>query len=700
MSRTPPLPPPHEPGTPPSPRSPTPKSPIASDRQTASARRLSATPPIGHAAVLSPAHPTTLKERTPSLSPAQSPAPEGHSTTTETGQSLPAVKQEVEAPPLDLALTMEERARRMGLLPPSPVRHADKEADSTPGDLSGPPDDAMVTEQEGDENAAPPTKPISAAASDHSEGPDRSPSPTTATPAPALDFDGCLGQIFGSYCEDFETDVVRLSSARTRPLRSRTLRPRAPLPSIKPELDNFELLGPFICDLFKRYDDLIAETSADLKDLYREHQTDWQEHCDALDGLRSRLKRKPAATPITPSIDPLSGLPFSDMAATPGPSSGRSTRRTAMNTFGLGDAVRSEAEFQEILASLENADLRDPNMRAMRTTAVVPDMALTAEEQRLLVFDDDNSRIVDPFRFFELDDAGPIWTEDEEETFRRRYSQYPKQFGKIASKLPEKTRADCVTYYYRTKHMFDYRGLLDRRGREGRRKKGRRFAGRDAKATGKSLLANIKPALDDEDDGDEDEEEDSLAGSPATTTMGLPRDPTTPGTLSRPKSSEALSRTGPRNGIAGVPVPPKSDLTVNGDFPSVLRTPSTSGDAQAFLTAMSSLNAPQRSVPAAGDLRLQTMTTNLAMSDVSDKTKVRRKPKSGTPTESAGDKAGGDGAPKRRLATSSYWTKDEKAQFMHALRTYGKDWKAIAAVIANKTATQVRIIPWPPECYC
>lgn len=666
MSRTPPLPPPEEDGvrTPAPARSPTPRSSLPP------ATQISRTPPLpDEAASLTAAEePTT-----------PSPPPKPIAPTPAAEPPLSPVKQEADVVPSD-PLSMEERARRMGLLPPSPVRPAAESA-AAAVDAAAAPTSEDVTEagpagEEKDSVLRKPTPPRT----EDSDMRSRSPSPTIATPAPALDFDGCLGEVLNSYREDYQEDVVRLASTRARPSKGRVLRPRAPMPSIEPEVDSFELLGPFICDLFKRYDDLIADASRDLKAVYRDHQTDWQEHCDALDHLRSRLKRKPAATPITPSIDPYSGLPVSEPAATPGPSSGRSTRRTAMNTFGLGDAVRSEAEFQEILASLENADLRDPNMRAMRTTAVVPDMALTAEEQSLLLFDDDNNRVADPYQHFGLDDPGPLWTDEEEETFRRRYAQYPKQFGKIAAKLPEKTRADCVTYYYRTKHSFDYRALLDRRGLQGRKKKGRRFVGRDSKSTGKSLLANIKPAIEDEDDADEEEEDESMVDSPATGTVPLPRDPYTPSGLPRARSIESLAGSASRNGGLAPSAQIRTDVTVNGKFPSVLRPPNASGDAQAFLSAMSTLRGERPGDGAA-------MTSTFAFADGDDKAKARRKPKALTPTGTAGGEAG----PKRRLGTSSYWTKDEKAQFTDALKTYGKDWKSIAGVISNKTATQVRL---------
>ncbi|PWN37731.1 uncharacterized protein FA14DRAFT_117644, partial [Meira miltonrushii] len=67
------------------------------------------------------------------------------------------------------------------------------------------------------------------------------------------------------------------------------------------------------------------------------------------------------------------------------------------------------------------------------------------------VYDDDNGFVADPKAFYESDFDPDFWSEEEMTIFARRYSLFPKQFGKIAASLPQKTTAQCVAYYYLTK---------------------------------------------------------------------------------------------------------------------------------------------------------------------------------------------------------------------------------------------------------
>ncbi|KAH9825356.1 hypothetical protein DFH28DRAFT_878675, partial [Melampsora americana] len=124
-----------------------------------------------------------------------------------------------------------------------------------------------------------------------------------------------------------------------------------------------------------------------LRDLYRSHNLEWIEHCEAIDRLRSRLnqkKRPPLTTPLTASVEgpnsntilavpatsitvpasitsgsnniegyfnnPTGSNAIGSSASLTAPS--RTTRRTAnFTTFGVGDAV-TDAQFDIVLAHL------------------------------------------------------------------------------------------------------------------------------------------------------------------------------------------------------------------------------------------------------------------------------------------------------------------------------------------------------------
>ncbi|KAI9608552.1 hypothetical protein H4Q26_004735 [Puccinia striiformis f. sp. tritici PST-130] len=236
----------------------------------------------------------------------------------------------------------------------------------------------------------------------------------------------------------------------------------------------------------------IEELVKNLRRTYRTYHLEWIEHCEAIDRLRVRLSRKkrPALTPVTTTVDISAGIPLSEAAgAIIGPgalssssagittsltASGRTTRRTAnFSTFGIGDAV-TDAQFDLVLAQLGTADQKDPNIRAMKTTATVPDMALLPKDRLVSISDDENDTLVtDPISFYELSSPQtepisststsgqehPPWTAQEQEAFEKSYATQPKQFGWIASQVKTKNRAECVIHYYRTKRENKYRNL-------------------------------------------------------------------------------------------------------------------------------------------------------------------------------------------------------------------------------------------------
>ncbi|GAC72796.1 hypothetical protein PANT_7d00280 [Moesziomyces antarcticus T-34] len=296
----------------------------------------------------------------------------------------------------------------------------------------------------------------------------------------------------------------------------------------------------------------LNEKTESLKKRYRSINEEWKQHCSRLDRIAERreiARRPPATTPAgTPGAfggveDP---SPGSAGASLLGASfaTGRANRRSAQAGFaGFGDAVRSEAEFLEILASLENADMQDPNMRAARTTATAPDMYINPDSDQPLKlrYDDVNGSVADPLAFY-LDEFDPdFWSEEEKAIFARRYALWPKQFGKIAQALPHKTPAQCVRYYYLNKKLpgNDFKALAAARNRERKRK----ARVKPKKVKGSALMADLKSAKGEE----VDEVEDSSG-------MRSPMDATDPSGVSADLPASANSRRGGRSrlGLAAV----------------------------------------------------------------------------------------------------------------------------------------------------
>ena len=176
-------------------------------------------------------------------------------------------------------------------------------------------------------------------------------------------------------------------------------------------------------------------------------------------------------------VDPAAG----EVAAVPA----RTTRRSAAV---LGDAVRSDLEMEQIIASLGNDELYDPAHLALRNLAVIPDMISVTRGKVDAVFDDTNNAVNDPQSFFDPSPGLAEWTDDEVEIYKQRFAKYPKQFGHIAVGLAHKTQAQCVQFYYlHKKALIDFREAVTTYGQSKRRRGGRKT---DKKKGG--LLADIR----------------------------------------------------------------------------------------------------------------------------------------------------------------------------------------------------------------
>jgi hypothetical protein len=176
-------------------------------------------------------------------------------------------------------------------------------------------------------------------------------------------------------------------------------------------------------------------------------------------------------------VDPAGG----DVSAVP-------TRTTRRSAAVLGDAVRSDLEMEQIIASLGNDELYDPAHLALRNLAVIPDMISVSRGKVDAIFDDTNNAVDDPQSFFDPSPGLAEWTDDEVEIYKQRFAKWPKQFGHIAAGLRHKTQAQCVQFYYlHKKALIDFREAITTYGQSKRRRGGRRT---DKKKGG--LLADIR----------------------------------------------------------------------------------------------------------------------------------------------------------------------------------------------------------------
>ncbi|KAI8806273.1 hypothetical protein BJ742DRAFT_817209 [Cladochytrium replicatum] len=205
---------------------------------------------------------------------------------------------------------------------------------------------------------------------------------------------------------------------------------------------------PYIVNAVRRHHFLLAQKKVALRAAYKEHNDAYVNSLASATSKRGSDRSSVKRARINSGMD---GNEEEEVSV-------RGTRRT--NPLTRGDAVRSEAEFQELLLMFGQES--DPPLSRY---AVDPPMEIDPEELgRFRHFVDTNNLVENPVAELEAYNARvPMsWSDDEREIFRQKLAQFGKQFGKIASYIPGKTTAECVQYYYLEKVNLDFKQLLKR----------------------------------------------------------------------------------------------------------------------------------------------------------------------------------------------------------------------------------------------
>ncbi|KAI9023478.1 hypothetical protein CLU79DRAFT_748640, partial [Phycomyces nitens] len=238
----------------------------------------------------------------------------------------------------------------------------------------------------------------------------------------------------------------------------------------------------------------------EFKDLYEQ----WTEKNIALDRVRDHERRasekyscRPSSSRKRVEEEPEE---YTDGVIFTGDHDALRFRQDGMATYhGPGtvpwtsDAARSEAELLEIIQSLESAEMRNPELRAKKTTATIPPMILDVRE-RMRTYDDRSGLVTNPLKYYHTGpDTGDVWTQQEMTTFMEAYMQYPKQFEKISVAVETKTAPQCVLFYYRKKTQIDFKALM-KKGRRGKNKRRDRLAAAIRRATGDTSAPNTRKA--------------------------------------------------------------------------------------------------------------------------------------------------------------------------------------------------------------
>ncbi|KAI0318518.1 hypothetical protein OF83DRAFT_939962 [Amylostereum chailletii] len=385
-------------------------------------------------------------------------------------------------------------------------------------------------------------------------------------------------------------------------------------------------LRPALVDFVATRKETVEQKTVRLRKEYlRLHHT-WISRCAELDGVPPGHGSSEEASVVS--------------------SNGRTTRRSAAV---IGDAVRSDLEMEQIIASLGNEDMFDPALLAIRNVAKIPDMISVTQGRVDYVFDDTNNLVDDPASFYDPGPKMAAWTDKEQATFLAQYAAHPKQFGLIAEALPNKTQAQCVQFYYlHKKKLVDFRQAVTTFGRT-KRRGGRRTA----KKKGNALLADIRQH-------DAEVSRDSSVG-PA---------------INRRK------RAAVRRSNLQVELTPMSTPTPEPEArPKRRRIKAGATQEQQDGEASESESRPAKRTRRT---RKTKVSSELAEPDAEDQTT----PVSASASASAPPKA--EEGPRRRTASGPvHWSDEDKALFLALLSQHGDDFKRIAASMPNKTTVQV-----------
>ncbi|TFK34449.1 hypothetical protein BDQ12DRAFT_613543, partial [Crucibulum laeve] len=170
-------------------------------------------------------------------------------------------------------------------------------------------------------------------------------------------------------------------------------------------MKSFSALKPSLVEYFQERQTEITEKVQKLKEEYLSLHERWRTQCASLNE-KSRVRNSEAEVAHH---------------------MGRTTRRAAA----LGDAVRSDLEMEQIIASLGYDEATDAHHLSMRNIATIPDMISVTRGKVEYLFDDTSRRVDHPHEYYAPDTGIEDWTQQEREIFIDKYAAFPKQFGII-----------------------------------------------------------------------------------------------------------------------------------------------------------------------------------------------------------------------------------------------------------------------------
>lgn len=345
--------------------------------------------------------------------------------------------------------------------------------------------------------------------------------------------------------------------------------------------------------------------------------------------------------------------------AKPPPTSSRRSRRH-------GDLVTTEAEFEEVLKSLERQSDEDPLQKAQKVAAEIPDMILDPVERDNLVYMDSNNAVQDVLAWADriTYDFDTNFLEKEHQLFTEGFCHHPKRYGAISRYMGGlRTPEDCVHYYYKTKKNVNYKQILIQHKKKANKRSVKRGKGRSRNSS--QVQAPLNAPVTDEVSPNASE-----AVNPAREVAA------------DPSESLVVAASGEAHSELSEMVPIGDNLNTESGITDVkesqeLRTKSDVDELD------KSLNRKRKRKE---DEKESKKVVKKEIKKDSERPETNDDPSGSVATEDGKDAA--VNGSKRSI--SSYWSINEVTQFPTLLETYGTKWVTIADILGTKTATMVK----------
>ncbi|KAL0959936.1 hypothetical protein HGRIS_011600 [Hohenbuehelia grisea] len=398
--------------------------------------------------------------------------------------------------------------------------------------------------------------------------------------------------------------------------------------TLQGRMESFKEIKPDLRGVFEDREKALKEKTSRLRAEYISLHEHWLAHCAALDE-----QARPNPTEVE-AVQP----------------SGRTTRRSAA---GLGDAVRSDLEMEQIIASLGNDDATDPTHLSLKNLAIIPDMISVTQGGVKYLYDDTNHLVRDPPSFYAPHTGIDDWTEEEKQIFLEKFAAHPKQFGIIADFLPHKTSSQCVEYYYLHKKVFiDFRKVISQHAGNKRRRR------RTDKQKGNALLADIRQ---------HDAE--------------VHRDSASPGVNGRP----TRRKPGSQAPLAAIEARKRRTTALQQELtPASTPTPEPEGRTRRRRAAAQTAKTALAADPDGDD-----DGTDAEPRPAKRARRTRKVVKSAAIVKDDPPAPGEDEAGDVTRPATPQWTEADKNLFLSLVSQFGDDFNRIALSMPNKTAAQI-----------